>query len=192
VRGGVELIPPTIVLSMYRIRLASVADPPLLPAIESEAATLFRAYFDETGLSEAAIEHTNSVEDFAAAQRNGLLWVAVDQEDAPIGFAMLRRFEDVLHLHEIDVHPAHARLGLGHAMIERIREWARDNRFAAITLTTYRNVPWNAPYYRRMGFRDLDEREWTPALRGIWEKERAMGWKLSARVAMRLDLSTTC
>ena len=173
----------------YRIRLAGVADPPLLPAIERAAATLFREYFDETGLTEAAIEHTNSVEDFAAAQRDGLLWVAVDKEDAPIGFAMLRRFDDVLHLHEFDVHPAHARHGLGRSLLEHVREWARQNCFTAITLTTYRNVLWNAPFYERMGFLTMAECEWSAALRAIWEKERKMGWKLSARVAMRLDLT---
>lgn len=175
-------------MSQYRIRLASPLDALLLPDIERAAAQLFREYFAETGLSESAIEHTNSVSDFVAAQRQGLLWVAVDHADAPVGFALLRCYDDVLHLHEIDVHPAHARRGLGRAMLERIREWASDNRFAAITLTTYRSVPWNAPYYRRLGFRLLAEHEWTPALRAIWKNERAMGWKESTRVAMQLSL----
>lgn len=184
-----ELIPPTIEVSMYRFRLADPSEPPLLPAIERAAAQLFRAYFDETGLSEKAIEHTNSVEDFAAAQREGLLWVAVDGKDAPVGFALLRRFGDVLHVHEIDVHPDHVRRGVGRALLERVRDWAQDNHVAAITLTTYRNVPWNAPFYMRLGFRVLDESEWSLALRAIWEKERALGWKTSARVAMRLELA---
>ena len=58
----------------------------------------------------------------------------------------------------------------------------------ALTLTTFRDVPWNAPYYRRCGFRVLDEQEWTPGLRAIREREAGHGLDRWPRVCMRRDL----
>jgi hypothetical protein len=54
---------------------------------------------------------------------------------------------------------------------------------------TFEHVPWNAPYYRRCGFRVLDEREWTPGLRAIREREAVHGLDRWPRVCMRKDLS---
>jgi len=176
-------------MSIYRIRTANPFDPARLPDIELAAARLFRDYFDETGLSEGAIKHTNSVDDFRKALTEGLLWVVVDQRDIPVGFALARRCDAVLHVHELDVHPAHARRGLGRMLLEHVRDSAAERGISAITLTTYRNVPWNAPYYQRIGFRILDDAELTHELRTIFEGERALGWKVDARVAMRLDLN---
>ncbi|MGY1825546.1 hypothetical protein [Blastococcus sp. SYSU DS0541] len=58
----------------------------------------------------------------------------------------------------------------------------------ALILTTFEDVPWNAPHYRRCGFRVLDEREWTPGLRAIREREAAHGLDRWARVCMRRNL----
>ena len=44
-----------------------------------------------------------------------------------------------------------------------------------MTLTTYSEVPWNAPYYERCGFHRLDEAQWTPSLRAIRAAEAAAG-----------------
>jgi len=156
--------------------------------IELAAAARFREYRSETGLTDALLARTNSIESFADAQREGLLWVATDEADAPLGFALLGRLDDGLHLIEFDVHPDHQRRGVGRALLSFVCEWARAERYEAITLNTYRVVPWNAPFYERFGFRILDESEWTPALRQINEQERRNGWRLEARVTMRYEL----
>jgi GNAT superfamily N-acetyltransferase len=170
----------------YRFRLAEARECAALPDIERAAAQAFREYAHITGLTDAQLDRTNSIEDFAAAQKAGLLWVVAN--DAPVGFALLREFDDALHLHEFDVHPAHARRGLGAQLLRHVCEHARKSGAVALTLTTYRDVPWNAPYYERLGFRIVPESEWTPALRQIRDEERRNGWRFEARVAMRLDL----
>jgi hypothetical protein len=45
----------------------------------------------------------------------------------------------------------------------------------ALTLTTFTQVPWNAPYYARCGFRLLDDDFLAPGLRKIREHEAALG-----------------
>ena len=65
--------------------------------------------------------------------------------------------------------------------------WARSHGYGAVTLTTYRDVPWNAPFYERLGFSVLDEL--TPELAWIRDHEKAIGDDdFGPRLAMRRDL----
>jgi hypothetical protein len=57
-----------------------------------------------------------------------------------------------------------------------------------VTLSTFRDVPWNGPFYRNHGFRDLEPAEWTPGMRAIREKEAQQGLRVEARVFMRREL----
>lgn len=58
----------------------------------------------------------------------------------------------------------------------------------ALTLTAYTEVPWNGPYYERLGFRYLAAEEETPGLRAIRRHERAHGLDAWPRACMRRDL----
>jgi hypothetical protein len=57
-----------------------------------------------------------------------------------------------------------------------------------VTLTTFRDVPWNAPYYQRCGFRILDDGEITPQLQVVRREEARRGLDRWPRVCMRKDL----
>ena len=57
-----------------------------------------------------------------------------------------------------------------------------------MTLTTFRDVPWNGPYYERCGFRVVEPGELGPGLRRIRAAEVARGLDAEPRVAMRQDL----
>ena len=63
-------------------------------------------------------------------------------------------------------------------------DWARGRRLPAVTLTTFRSIPWNAPFYASMGFVELETP--TPHLAATLSKEVADGFE--DRCAMRLDL----
>lgn len=65
---------------------------------------------------------------------------------------------------------------------------AREDGLTALTLTTFTDVPWNAPYYARLGFRALSESELTPGLRRIRAEEAAHGLARWPRVCMRVDV----
>jgi hypothetical protein len=69
-------------------------------------------------------------------------------------------------------------------MIEAVCEWARAHGQTVITLTTERDIPWNAPYYARLGFEILPEAQWGADLRAIAADEIAHGLNPETRVAM--------
>jgi hypothetical protein len=41
------------------------------------------------------------------------------------------------------------------APFRELHAWAQRHGLAALTLTTFTDVPWNMPYYERLGFRHL-------------------------------------
>ena len=118
----------------------------------------------------------------------GLAWVAVDSADEPIAYLISDLVDQGLHVEQVSVHPDFARRGIGRSLLEFAAGHAVGMGAPALTLTTFAQVPWNAPYYRRCGFRVLAETEWTPGLRAIREREAAHGLDRWPRVCMRRDL----
>jgi GNAT superfamily N-acetyltransferase len=92
------------------------------------------------------------------------------------------------HIEQVSVDPAFARRGLGRRLIDHVASEARRWGLEALTLTTFRDVPWNAPYYERCGFRALAEDELGPDLRRVRDGETAHGLDPASRVCMRRDL----
>jgi len=107
--------------------------------------------------------------------------------DPARGFVCVELIDGVPHIWQLAVHPDHGRQGLGRALVEATCEWSRSEGFDAITLTTYRDVPWNGPFYESLGFVALSVL--TPGLQAIREHERAVGDDdFGPRVAMQLTL----
>src|SRR5690242_8350176 len=150
----------------YSIGRARAEHIPLLRAIELAAARLLSGYAPESVLAEVTDERM-----FADAARDGRLWV-VSWGNTPVGFALVRMLaEDLPHLEEIDVHPSHARRGLGSALVRATCEWATVSGYAMLTLTTFRVVPWNFPFYKRMGFVEIPRETLRPELAAVvWEE----------------------
>lgn len=173
----------------YAIRLAEPRDVALLPAIELAAAHLFLDHLDALGLAPALLENTNSAADFACAQAAGMLWVALTAQDEPAGFALLAEIDGSLHLEELDVHPAHGRRGIGAALLTEVCAWAEAAGYPGVTLSTFRDVPWNAPFYAQHGFRVLEPAELTPGLISLRQSEQSRGLRNDLRVIMRRQLA---
>ena len=76
--------------------------------------------------------------------------------------------------------------GIGRRLIACVADQARKRGLASLTLTTFRDVPWNAPFYARLGFEMITTL--TPELREKREEEMAHGLAYDARCAMRLPL----
>lgn len=169
----------------FRIRPATAADLPHLPALESASAARFAPY----GLAEVYSTVVTPFEYLEEGLAGGRLWVATaEDDDAIVGFAVATIVGDDAHLDEVDVHPDHGRRGIGRALVETVCDWARASGFAAITLTTLHDVPWNAPFYERLGFRVLPEGELTDALRELFASDAERGLPTADRVAMRREL----
>jgi GNAT superfamily N-acetyltransferase len=165
----------------YEVSLAAPEDVLLLPRIEREACELFRQV---PVIAELPL-YLTPARDFDAAQREGTLWVARLAAGGPVGFALAEWLGDEGHLEEMDVLPDHGRRGLGTALVRRVCDWAVANGGTSLTLCTFRDVPWNAPFYERLGFRRLAAAELTPALLERMDEEAAHGLPLEHRVAMR-------
>jgi GNAT superfamily N-acetyltransferase len=168
-----------VVGASYAIALARSRDVPALPAIERAAARLLAGRVPPSILEEAT-----EVEELAAAQAAGRLWVA-RADDVPVGFAHVVLLSDgTPHLEEIDVDPHHGRRGLGAALVEAVCDWVERERHPGITLTTFRDVPWNLPFYARMGFVVVPTEAVTPAVAAIVRDETARGLDPERRVVM--------
>ena len=102
-----------------------------------------------------------------------------------MGFAHVEVLErDAAHLEEIDVDPRHGRRGLGTKLVLQVCDWAAGKGYASVTLTTFRDIPWNMPFYARLGFSIVATEHLSPALRAVVEDETRRGLDPSRRVVM--------
>ena len=129
-----------------------------------------------------------SVEELTQYADEGRAFVSVGADDRPIGYLLLGVVDEAAHVEQVSVHPDHARHGIGRALVERAAAWASARGLRALTLTTYVHVPWNGPYYERLGFRYLAVDEETPGLGAIRDQERASGLDAWPRACMRRSL----
>lgn len=171
-------------LPTYLIEPARAADIEGLPAIERAAVSLFAP----GQIPESLRADVTSMQALRAAYDAGLLWVARAPAGEVVGFALVDLLAGGPHLEEIDVHPSHGRRGVGRALVEAVSAWARAAGHRAVTLTTFRDVAWNAPFYERLGFCVLDWSELTADLAAIVGDESARGLDPDRRVVMRRDL----
>ena len=131
-----------------------------------------------------------SVEALTPYAEDGRAFVSVDADDRPVGYLLLDSVDGAAHIEQVSIHPDHARKGLGRTLIEHAAAWASARDLHSLTLTTYTDVPWNGPYYERLGFRYLTAAEETSGLRVIRERERALGLEVWPRTSMRRRLGT--
>jgi GNAT superfamily N-acetyltransferase len=163
------------------IRLATPADLPKLPAIELSGAQTFRGM----DVPEELFHDASPVERWIPLQAAGTVWVAEDEEAELVGFLAGMQHGERLHIVEFAVAQGSQGRGLGRRMIAAVIDWARREALAALSLTTFRNVRWNGPFYRSCGFE-----EWADGLASDVEAELAAGAAkgLQDRCAMRLLL----
>ena len=157
---------------------------PELQRVEREAGERFRGL----GLLDHLLDHSLSLPELAAHQRAGRVWVAADPDERPVGFAVASVVDGGAHLEELDVVPEAGRRGIGSRLVATVCDWAADAGFRTITLSTFRDVPWNAPFYARRGFRPLRLTELSPALREVRAREERLGIAMDRRVVMQRDL----
>lgn len=101
--------------------------------------------------------------------------------DPPVGFAGLVRLDGGLHLEQISVDAAHGRRGIGTRLLQAVLA-----RGEPLTLVTFRDIPWNAPWYARHGFTELSAPQWGPELSAHWQKEIDAGLHLlGPRIVMQ-------
>ena len=150
-----------------------------MPAVELSAGRLFVVH----GFGDEA--HASPSETWRPSLEASLLWVADLGSGAPIAFLAARRYEDALYIAEVDVAFEYQRQGLGRTLVMFAVNAARSAGLVFVGLTTAMTPLWNAPAYRRMGFRDCERPP--PWLAALLEAEVQSGQP--DRCAMLLDLN---
>jgi GNAT superfamily N-acetyltransferase len=144
--------------------------------------------FAEVGLPHVAAHEPPAAERLVAYAEAGRCWVAVADDGTTTGYAVVEIVDGCAHVEQLSVLPDHQGQGLGRRLLEAVEAWAQRDGLAALTLTTFAEVPWNRPLYEHLGFRTLDAAELTPGLVAVREEEAALGLDPSARVVMRREL----
>ncbi|MEV6599039.1 GNAT family N-acetyltransferase [Actinoplanes sp. NPDC051346] len=142
------------------------------------------ALFHDVGMSDIAAHPVPPAEVLARFVRAGRSWVAVEDADVPVAFVLVELVDGLAHIEQVSVDPPYARHGLGRALIDHVGRWAADRDLPALTLTTFRDVPWNGPYYSRLGFVELTAEARGPELARLMDKEAEHGLDPVERIAM--------
>ena len=145
--------------------------------------------FDGLDIFDPDLDSSFSLDEMCRLAKLNQVWVACDSNDQPVGMIVASIRCGNGYIEELDVLPDHGRRGLGVRLIERVCQWARDNGCTAVDLSTFRDVLWNGPFYRKHGFRDLNQHEWTADMSKIRDHETAQGLDPNARVFMRRILT---
>lgn len=167
-----------------RIRLAERRELDLLPDVERAAGRRFLEIAETAGIP----EDVSPMEELVHAHGHGHVWVATLAERI-VGFAYGTRLDGNFHLEELDVLPEFGRRGIGTALVRTVIHAAREAGFSAVTLSTFRHVAWNAPFYARLGFVVVPQTQLSGELARAFLDEERRGLPIEIRVVMRLDLA---
>ncbi|MCT2582873.1 GNAT family N-acetyltransferase [Actinophytocola gossypii] len=161
------------------IRLAGRADLAVLREIERAAGEPFR----DIGMAEIADDEPLTLDELAGYQADGRAWVYVDGAH-PVAYLLVAPVDGHAHVEQVSVHPSHARRGIGARLLGAAERWAVARGITTVSLTTFTDVPWNAPYYARLGFTVLPDRDLPADLRAVRAREAAHGLDRWPRVTM--------
>lgn len=167
----------------YKIRNAAAADFPALAAVEMTAGQIF---YDQ-GIIAPSDDHTVTAEKFTYGFS---CLVEADDKDTDAsgaviaGFIQLVWVDRFLHIEELSVHPDHQKQGIGAALIAHALDLARQRDALGVTLSTFRDVSWNGPYYEKLGFEEISAVGLGEDYTEMREEEHTAGLDITARCLM--------
>ncbi len=164
-------------------RRATAEDLALLQEIEDEADELFASIF-------SIVDWRPAPPGIERSRQGGFILVANDKPGSdPLGFAHVLGIPGGDHLEQLSVRPAMTRRGHGRTLVETVKRASRRRGCKRVTLRTYADVPWNAPFYAKCGFVECDPD--TNFLRDVMNVEQQRGLGYGRRVQMNFDLSAS-
>jgi ribosomal protein S18 acetylase RimI-like enzyme len=166
-------------MKAYVIERGVAAQVARLREIERAAGARFRAI----GMEDIADGDVTPASILEARAESSQLYVARDPTGAVAGFLIWSAKDGLAYIEEVSVHPDHA----GHRLAARmIDELAQDvkGRHSALTLATFRDVDWNAPYYARLGFVELPRKDIGPQHQISWKEQAKHGLDMTRRLFM--------
>ncbi|CAI2479550.1 GNAT family N-acetyltransferase [Serratia proteamaculans] len=169
-----------------KIRLAQPQDIAQLIAVERSAAQLFHQQPAWRYIAEGPVMSAEQHADFIQQQGE---WLAESAAGELVGFIAVAAQPQDWHIAELSVAADWQRQGIGRRLIAEVAAQARLQGAQRLTLTTFIDVPWNAPYYQRLGFRPVAVERLSASLSHHLAEERAQGFAAGSRCAMEFTLS---
>jgi GNAT superfamily N-acetyltransferase len=160
------------------IRPARPDDVPRIREVERAAGALFAG----VGLPEIAADPPTPADRLLSLLAADRLLVAALSD--VVGYVQLEIVDGRAHVAELGVHPSVGRRGIGTLLLAAADGWADARGLREVSLTTFREVPFNAPFYRRRGFVDLPADRQGPGVRAIVVAEQARGLSARDRVVL--------
>ncbi|MGB3626340.1 MAG: GNAT family N-acetyltransferase [Henriciella sp.] len=114
----------------------------------------------------------------------GFLDVARTEDGGAVGFVLVSEKGAGLYLDQISVDPAHGKMGVGRMLMDNLFDKAARLGVSHISLSTFRDLRWNAPFYRRLGFEEIARHDFEPYMVDI-ERAQAPFMDVSKRVFMK-------
>ncbi|MBA4765600.1 GNAT family N-acetyltransferase [Qipengyuania huizhouensis] len=167
-------------MNEFSIRLARPDDADAFHRVEEDAASLLR---EEPSLEGIPVPPSKSAEHYRGVIARGNC-LAATIEGQVVGFAAAGRVGRELHLHELSVAREQQGRGIGGTLLRALIIDARNCGLSAITLDTYRDIPWNGPFYARHGFVEIENLEDRPHLLRSLEAAADAGLPRERRCAM--------
>lgn len=161
------------------VRPATQGDLALIEQIETAADSLLVEWFDpgDWGPATTVSERT--------AWPGFILVSSESVNGVAVGFVHVIEGADFIHLEQLSVLPGHGRRGHGKALVEAAKDEARERGQYRMTLRTFTDVPWNAPFYAKCGF--VESEPSTEFHRRLVQVELAVGLPLHGR---RIEMTT--
>src|SRR5262249_33525933 len=158
------------------------SDADLFPELEQSAGLLLRTDRELAWLADA---DNLPAERYREIIAEGWSWIAESTEGHAIAFAAVTREDRELHIWELDVRIEYQRQGIGRQLMRRLIAQAAESRISAVTLTTFRDLPWNMPFYQSIGFEPVAPENLDPRLAALLAGEVRRGLPAARRCAMR-------
>lgn len=168
----------------WSIGLARLQEAAAVAEVERAAALQFAAQ----GLPEIAAAEPTPEPLLRAAAQDGRLLLLRDPAEEIAGFALCDEKDGTTYLAELSLHPRAQGRRRGSVLIEAVAAWGRSRGRGWLTLSTFRDVPWNGPYYRRLGFAPMPAEAVGPELRAVRDREIANGLEGARREFLRRRL----
>jgi N-acetylglutamate synthase-like GNAT family acetyltransferase len=165
------------------IRKARLDDLPALAGIERDADQLFL----QTDMPEIGDAEPTDPEALAALLDEGAFWVA-ELDATAVGFLAAGTRKGQYVILQISVARSGQGRGVGARLMEAALAHGRETGAPDVILTTFRDIPWNAPWYARFGFVEIPEAERSQVVRDMQAHEAAHGLDMSRRCALRAPL----
>jgi len=153
----------------YTIARGDLDDIAALIAVDKAASVMF----ETTGLlsAEALGDHVPA-EVFENEIPNGNVFVARSAHNWAVGFALIRLRGNGLYLDQVSVHPDHGKKGIGRALVIQVLAEAEVRKLPHVSLSTFRDVAWNGPFYASLGFKEIAREKLEPYMREIEEAQK--------------------